>query len=58
MKKYNVFGQVGSHSYEVIIECDYFSYSESGVYYFHNYETGGEWWFPIMHTVVKKIINT
>ena len=58
MKKYNVFGQVGSKSYDVVIECDYFSYEgNSGVYYFHNSETGTEWWFPVMHTIIKKIIN-
>ena len=57
MKKYNIFGQVGSHSYDVIIECDQFSYGHSGAYHFYNSETGEEWWFPIMHTVVKKIVN-
>lgn len=58
MKKYNVFGQVGSQSYDVVIECDYFSYEGNySVYYFYNSETGTEWWFPVMHTIIKRIIN-
>ena len=57
MKKYNVVSQVGSWHYDTIIECDQFSYGDSGAYYFYNSETKEEWWFPIMHTVVKKIIN-
>ena len=57
MKKYNVVSQVGSWHYDKIIECDQFSYGDSGAYYFYNSKTKEEWWFPIMHTVVKKIIN-
>ena len=57
MKKYKVIGQIGSSSYDMIIECNYFSYGNSGAYYFRNSETGGEWYFPIMQTVVRKIIN-
>ena len=58
MKKYEVASKAGGYNYNTIIECDYFSYEgNSGVYYFHNSETGEEWWFPIMRTIVKKIIN-
>lgn len=58
MKKYEVASQAGGYNWNTIIECDYFSYEgNSGVYYFHNSETGGEWWFPVMHTIVKKIVN-
>ena len=58
MKKYEVASKAGGYNYNTIIECDYFSYEgNSGVYYFHNSETGGEWWFPVMRTIVKKIIN-
>lgn len=58
MKKYKVISQIGdSYIWDTIIECDQFSYGDSGAYYFYNSETKEEWWFPIMHTVVKKIIN-
>ena len=57
MKKYKVISQTGSYVWDTTIECDYFSYGDSGAYYFHNSETGGEWWFPVMYTVVRKIIN-
>jgi len=58
MKKYNIKCGVGSWNLDRTIECDYFSFRDSsGSYYFHNSETGEEWWFPVMHTVVKRIIN-
>lgn len=57
MKKYRVIGQAGNWNYDMIIECNHFSYDNSGVYHFRNSEIGGEWFFPIMHTVVRIIIN-
>lgn len=57
MKKYQVTSKAGSYNFDSIIQCDYFSYGDSGAYYFHNSQTGEEWWYPVMHTIVKKLIN-
>lgn len=58
MKKYQVTSKAGGYNFDSVIQCDYFSYEgDSGVYYFHNSETGEEWWYPVVHTIVKKLIN-
>lgn len=55
MKKYNVWGQIGTHSFDYTIEADFFSYSQAGVYHFINNETKQEWFYPIDRTVVETI---
>lgn len=55
MKKYNVWGQIGTHSFNYTIEADFFSYSQAGVYHFINNETKQEWFYPIDRTVVETI---
>lgn len=55
MKKYKVWGQIGTHSFDYTIEADFFSYSQAGVYHFINNETNQEWYFPINRTVVETI---
>lgn len=55
MKKYSVSCVIGGNTWDIQIKCDYFIYSESGVYYFSNSETGDEWYFPIRNTVIIKI---
>lgn len=57
MKKYKVVSKAGSYTWNTIIECDWFYYSESGVYHLSNSQTGGEWYFPVMHTIIEKIID-
>lgn len=55
MKKYKVWGQIGSHSFEMVIEADGFEWSRAGVYCFRNTETGAIWCYPINRTVVELI---
>ena len=57
MKKYKVYSKAGGYNFDKIIECDQFSYSTAGAYHFNNTETGQEWWFPILHTVVERLGN-
>jgi hypothetical protein len=57
MKKYKVWGQIGTHSFDYTIEADHFTYSQAGVYRFMNSETNQEWFYPINRTVVKTIIE-
>jgi len=55
MKKYKVWGQVGTHSFEYEIEADNFIYTHVGVYEFVNSHTNKKWYFPITRTVVETI---
>ena len=57
MKKYKVYSSAGSYKWDKLIESDYMEYGKSGVFYFHNSETGEEWWFPVMHTIVERFFN-
>lgn len=57
MKKYKVWGQIGTHSFDHTIEADFFSYSQAGVYHFINKETNQEWFYPINRTVVQAIVE-
>jgi hypothetical protein len=57
MKKYKVWGQIGTHLFDYVIEADNFDYSQEGVYRFENSETGEMWCFPTTKTVVKTIIG-
>ena len=55
MKKYKIWGQVGTHSFEYEIEADNFIYTHAGVYVFVNSVTNKKWCFPITRTVVETI---
>ena len=56
MERYNVISQIGNHTLDSIITCDYFGYEEK-FYFFSNSESG-EWWrYPINRTFVKKLSN-
>lgn len=57
MKKYKVWGQIGSHSFDMVIEANNFIYSQAGVYSFYNNETSQSWYFPINRTVVETIVE-
>lgn len=57
MKKYKVWGQIGTHSFDYTIEADYFNYSQAGMYIFDNSETNQKWHFPINRTVVETIVE-
>lgn len=57
MKKYRVWGQIGTHSFDYTIEANHFNYSQAGMYIFDNSETNQKWYFPINRTVVQAIVE-
>jgi hypothetical protein len=57
MKKYRVWGQIGTHSFDYTIEANHFNYSQAGMYIFDNSETNQKWHFPINRTVVQAIVE-
>lgn len=56
MERYNVISQIGNHTLDSIITCDYFSYEEK-FYFFSNSDSGETWRYPITLTYVKKLLN-
>jgi hypothetical protein len=57
MKKYNVWGQIGSTQIDREIEADYFSCGEGGFYVLKNSQTKEEWYFPVNKIVIERIIE-
>jgi hypothetical protein len=57
MKKYLIWGQIGSISFRDTIEADQFDCDTSGAYVFRNFSTREMWCYPIYRTVVKLIVE-
>lgn len=57
MKKYNVWGQIGSTQIDREIEADFFSWDKAGFYILKNSQTGEEWYFPVNKIVIERIIE-
>ena len=57
MKKYNVWGQIGSTQIDREIEADFFSWDKAGFYILKNSQTGEECYFPVNKIVIERIIE-
>ena len=55
MKKYSIFCKIDGTCWDIVIEANYFTYSQSGVYEFRNTITKQEWYFPVYRTVIKRV---
>lgn len=58
MRKYSIFCKIDGTSWDMVIEANQFSYSNSGVYEFRNTVTNEEWYFPVYRTVIKRVQDT